>query len=253
MTVVKSIQTDDLLRSAVVLDLGDLRRQGERILAQARSEADQILAMARAEAERLKREAAGKGHAEGLARGLQEGHAKGEAAGRERAYAEQREQLAALLERWGAAVEHWEAERGRWMLEAREDVLRFACRFAERVVHRTVKLDPTIVVDQVATTLDLLMQPSRVRITVHPDDRPLVEAALPGLQRRIGEMAHLNLETDQAVERGGCVLGTDRGRVDATIERQIERIVDALLPRGAGAALGENDPDGSTGEAESSQ
>lgn len=231
MPVVKCTQSDDLLRSAVVLDLGDLRREGERIIGAARAEADQILALARSEAERLRREASDKGYAQGLARGMSDGRSKGEEAGRAQAFAEHQEQLDALLTRWNAGIERWEAERGRWMLEAREDVLRFACRFASRIVHRQIDLDPSIVVDQVAAALSLLTQPSRARVTVNPADVALIDAALPGLRQRLADAPEIEVAADDSISRGGCRVSAGRGVVDATIETQIDRLVDALLPR----------------------
>jgi flagellar biosynthesis/type III secretory pathway protein FliH len=38
------------------------------------------------------------------------------------------------------------------------------------------------------------------------------------------------LRDDPLVERGGCVLSTGKGVIDATLEKQIERIADVLLP-----------------------
>ena len=51
------------------------------------------------------------------------------------------------------------------------------------------------------------------------------------ITRRVVE-ADPGVATDQVAEPGGCVLTTGKGRLDATVDRQIERIVDTLLPRG---------------------
>ncbi len=70
MAVIKNIQTDRILKTAVVLDLGDLKNQGESLLNQASAESERIISEAHMESQRLIDEAAGNGHEEGLQCGI---------------------------------------------------------------------------------------------------------------------------------------------------------------------------------------
>ena len=54
---------------------------------------------------------------------------------------------------------------------------------------------------------------------------------LTDLVERIGQCTHAELRDDPSIGRGGCVISTGRGRIDATIDRQLERISQALLGR----------------------
>ena len=66
MPVVKQRQAERLTRSALVLDLGDLGRQAEAIIAKGRAEAEAIVAAAKTEAQKLIDSAEERGHAAGL-------------------------------------------------------------------------------------------------------------------------------------------------------------------------------------------
>ena len=57
---------------------------------------------------------------------------------------------------------------------------------------------------------------------------------LPDLDSRTAGSDHVEVLTDDQMSRGGCILTTGMGHIDATIERQIERITDALLGRKPG-------------------
>lgn len=231
-----------LPKEAVVLDLADLHRQGEAILAQARDRAAQIIAQGTAERERLIKDAAAVGRAQGHAEGLAAGRAEGLAAGRAEALSEQRELLVKLAGAWTDALERFLNERERLIAEGRREVVRLAVAIAERVTKRTIAANPDVVVDQLAAVIELVSRPSRLRIAVHPADRATVEAALPGLAQAASAARDVELLDDPSLMRGSCVAkladadpgnaasGRPAGSVNASIRTQLDRIVEALLP-----------------------
>jgi hypothetical protein len=112
-------------------------------------------------------------------------------------------------------------------------------------VLRQVELDPAVVQRQLADVLALMCRPSSVRVAVHPDDQPLINDVLDKLVNDITNCDHAWLEEDPAITRGGCVVTTQDGRIDATIETQIDRIVHTLLPDAhAGGNDAPSEPDG---------
>jgi flagellar biosynthesis/type III secretory pathway protein FliH len=234
MALIRQSNAAMMARDALVLDLGDLKRQADAMRARAQAEVDQLLAEGRAERERLVRQATEEARSEGVERGLEEGREQGRQEGRAAGLAELRETLQKLESGWTAALEGFENGRARALLEGRQDVLRLAMMLGEMVAKRALALKPEAVVDQVAAALALLSKPSRVTVTVHPDDLPLIQEALPALAQKLAAAAHAELLSDTAMERGGCIVRMPSGaEIDATIGTQLERIAGALLPDGA--------------------
>lgn len=230
MGVIKNVHADRLAKQAVVLDLGDLGRQADRILGDARDGAERITAAARAEAQKLIDSAADRGYQQGHERGLQEGREAGEREGQARAVQKFEPQLEQLINAWTAALERWETDRGEMLLAAREDVVRFAVAAARKVVMRVVKADSTVIEDQLAEALALLSRPTTIVVSVHPNDRTIVEAVLPRLVSRFQQCEHASVRDDETLTPGGCVVTTAGGRVDAAIETQLDRIARELVP-----------------------
>ena len=230
MPVLKKTTARTVARSAIVLDLGDLQQQAKSIIDDAQRRADALLAEAQTEAAQLIADADARGHAEGLERGLDEGRRVGEAEGRTRALESMQERLETIEGTWSDLLERWEAARHEMILSAREDVLTFALMMGRKVVHRVPAIDPTVVVDQVKEAIAVLSEPSRVAIIVHPDDRPLIEEAMPKITQILESAQHVTVRVSEDLEAGGCRIETGRGSVDASLERQIERIVQTLLP-----------------------
>ena len=230
MAVIKNVHADRLAKQAVVLDLGDLGRQADRIVGDARTEAERITAAARAEAQKLIDSAADRGYQQGHERGLQEGREAGEREGRARAVQKFEPQLEQLINAWTAALERWETDRGEMLLAAREDVVRFAVAVAQKVVMRVVKADSTVIEDQLAEALALLSRPTTIVVSVHPNDRTIVEAVLPRLLSRLQQCEQASVRDDETLTPGGCVVATAGGRIDAAIETQLDRIARTLVP-----------------------
>ncbi len=238
MALIKNTRAGPLAKGASVFDLSDLTRESEHMLQEAKQHAQQIMQQAEREAAKLVDSAIDRGSAEGKDQGLAEGREEGHQAGHAEALAQCAPQLKDLQASFTAAFEQWEADRHGMLLAAREDVLRLALAVAEKVTYRIIQTDSTVIGEQLAEALALLVAPRAVTVAIAPQDRALVEAMLPELIDKINTCTHAAIHDDPSVTRGGCVISTGAGRIDATIERQIQRIVDTLLPQSVEAVPG---------------
>ncbi len=230
MALVRNTQASTLLQEAVVLDLGDLRRQADAITADARARAEQILTQARAEAQRLAAEAQRKGFEAGQAAGLEEGRRTGSKQGHDSALAQSRAQLTQLSQSLSSMLDQVESARATILSDARSDVLRLALLLAEKITFRAVAADPSIVEDQITQALSLVTLTSRPVLRINPSQREHVTAFLPELAARFDAARQLTVLPDASVQSGGCILQTENAEVDATLETQLRRLVELLLP-----------------------
>lgn len=231
MALIKRADSNTVARQALVLDLGDLEGQADRLKDLATREAERIIAEAHAERARLIAGAKEEGFAAGFAKGLEEGRVKGEADGETKAIAAMRDRLIALDQAWTHALDELLGARERFMQEARISTLRLAIAIAERVVKRTIEADDQTVVRQAAEALQLAANGSRVVLEVHPDDAQTLERALPEMMRRMARGEHAEVVEDESLERGSCVIRSPQcGSIDASIGVQLDRLVETLLP-----------------------
>jgi flagellar assembly protein FliH len=171
-------------------------RELESPLAAAQAEADAIRAAARAE-----------GHADGLEAGLAEGRA----------------QVAAALAALEAAVASVGELRDATAEAVERDAVELALAVAEKVVAGTLAVEPERVLDVVRGALRRLSERRRVTVLVHPDDLELVRVAADGFAGELGGIEHCEVQAERRVLRGGAVVRTDEGQVDASVETQLAR------------------------------
>ena len=230
MPIVKQQSSRPLIKDAIVLDLGDLQRQGAKLREAAEAKARQILADARAEADRLVAAAEQIGFDQGHAKGLEAGLAEGREAGHAEALAAGQQTVQQTTEAFMAVAQQWDEHRLQLDREARAGVLRFAMKLARKLTHRTIELNPEVVVDQLRAALSRVLEPTDVIVALNPDDWPTVEAVLPELLSGFGQLQTVKLVNDASLQRGGCVLRLGGGQIDASIDTQCRRICELLMP-----------------------
>ncbi|MCR9218518.1 MAG: FliH/SctL family protein, partial [bacterium] len=197
MALIKQANSAGAARDAIVLNLGDLRREADRLRDEALTERDRILREARAERDRILEGAAERGYEDGYREGFAKGIEEGERDGAEKAYAECAERVASIEQSLGNAFQSMESERERVLLETKSDVLTFACAFAERVTKRVVELDTAVVESQLETALKLVLSATRLSVLVHPElDRDSRLRVSPTLAD--GPPLHLNQQLEKA-------------------------------------------------------
>jgi type III secretion protein L len=191
---------------AAVLDAGG---QARSLLAAARQQADQLLAEARAEA----------------------------AAVRATAHESTRATLEAEFTTLLVAARA-DAERVR--AAALPAARGLAVRMAEKILGRALELNDDVVTGIAARALaSARTRAGVVTLRIHPGDRAAVEAARPELAARLAAAVELRVVDDPTVSRGGCVVDTPAGRLDARLETQL-----AALERAAFGDTGQEAPRG---------
>ena len=214
----------------IVMDLGDLQRQADRMIEAAEQEArriiDEAVRAAEEEGRRIRAEAESRGRAEGEQAGREAGAAEGRREAMEAASAE----LAELQGAWIAGLQDWSVRREADLAAAQQDVVALAVAIAGRIVQREIEVDAEVAVRQVAAALSMLSDARDARVFVHPDDREAVSEALPALVQSLASTARVELLEDASIGRGGVLVRSGDGEIDARIEVQIRRIIEALVP-----------------------
>ncbi len=221
-------------------DFADFEAEARVVLDKAREEARRIVAEAEARAKSLGEAAArdaARGDKEarkaGSERGLAEGFAQGLAEGREKGNAEATKKVtdaaATVVNTLVVLVNDLEARRMALLEECRREVLRLAMRVAERVVRREVTVDPSVLERTVARAVELTAQKNDIDIHVNPADLDAMHRFLPDLARKFAGLHVGHVMADEAVSRGGCILRSNEGTVDADIATQMEELEKLLL------------------------
>ena len=156
----------------------------------------------------LVREAFTKGYAQGERAGLEAGGKRAEA----------------MLRRVAQTIEELGGLRQTLIQETEREMVQLALTLARRVVHREVSLDPELAAALAHVALERLGTNTPATIRLNPEDYTVVtrDGARWGGQT-------VTVVPDPSISRGGCLVESAFGSVDATIERQFDELSRALF------------------------
>lgn len=229
MALIRQAKAQAFVKDAIVLNLGDLAQQAQRLRESANAQAKEIIDAAHRERARILAGAKEEGIQQGLVEGRRAGMEEGRAQGHQQALADGKEQLARLELAWAAALNEFELQRTELVQGGASAVLELVLEIARRVVKGHIEAHPEAVVKQVEAALALAMTKGRAVIRLHPLDAPLARTALPRLTGALESGSDTLVEEDATLERGSCVVRASSGSVDASIDVQLDRIASALL------------------------
>ncbi|MGA2470936.1 MAG: FliH/SctL family protein [Solirubrobacteraceae bacterium] len=145
------------------------------------------------------------------------------AEGRAAGLAQAREQAAPAIHAIGEALTGIQALRDEVATRVERDAVELALAVAEQIVGAAVEVSPERVVEVVRGALRRLADRHRVTILVNPDDVELVSEQLDALRSDLGGIDHGVVQADRRVVRGGAIVQTIEGAIDAQVESQLER------------------------------
>ncbi len=179
--------------------------QWEVVELAASAEATSPAADLEAELARLRQAARDEGYAEGLATGRQEGEA---ACGR----------MKQLAESFNTTLDNLDFRLADMLLQLALDV-------ARQVVAGELAARPERVLDVVNLALKEMAESSReARLLLHPDDAMLVRPHLD----QVLDKTRLRIVEDVRMVRGGCLIETPQGELDATLPARWRQVVQVL-------------------------
>ena len=178
----------------------------------AQSIAEEVLAQARAQAEDVLHQARQQGYQDGYASGM----------------AAARDELAPAASALTEALADVQVQRAELADAVEDRAVLLAVRIAEKIVAGTLEVQPERVVDVVRGALRCLVDRERVTVQVNTLDLELVRQSVEPMLSTLGGIGHFEVQEDRRVSRGGAVVLSGAGEVDATIETKLERARQAL-------------------------
>jgi len=108
------------------------------------------------------------------------------------------------------------------------DLVQLALAVARKIVGRDVSLGPDAVTRIIREALTRVEHAGRITIKLNPADLELLADIKPQLLSGLPEAGRAVFEADEGIARGGCLIETDEGEVDARIERQFQVVEEAF-------------------------
>lgn len=149
------------------------------------------------------------------------GYAQGEKAGLEAGV----KRTDAVLRRLGETIDELAGLRRHILHHSEHQLVQLAIALARRIVRRELAADDELLEALARVALERLGEARPATIRLNPEDFARTSAG----RLEQWTAAHVSVVPDPAVSRGGCVVESPFGFIDAGIEAQLQELAGALL------------------------
>ena len=220
-------KADEILKKAEDAAFAEVKRQTNQaqvVKTEAEANAAEIIKNAQEEASRIVEEA--KKEQENL---KSNGHEEGFTQGREEGFATGKEEVDRLIERTHKILEGVMARREEILSETEQQIVELVILMTRKVVKIISENQKSVVMANVLQALKKVKGRGDVTIRVNMDDVRLTTEHIQDFIKQVENVQGITVVEDSTVEKGGCVVETDFGAIDARIQNQLSELETAIL------------------------
>jgi flagellar assembly protein FliH len=109
------------------------------------------------------------------------------------------------------------------------DILEISVDIARKIIKKEIDEHPEIILETIMGVLKgLSKNEPKIGIAVNPSQVAQVRENIAQMIYTVGMDSKINVYGDDTIEMGGCILKTNNGIIDATVNTQLEVIKEAL-------------------------
>ena len=191
----------------------DAENEAAAILEKARAEAAQIVADANAQHDKIVSEARN----EGFEKGSQEGFEKGSA------------EVERLIERMHKILEAVMQRREEILQDTESQIVELVILMARKVIKILSENQKNVIMANTVAALRKVKTRGSVTLRVNIEDVKLTTAHADEFIQHVENVQGITVQEDSSVEKGGCIVETDFGAIDARISSQLTELENKIL------------------------
>lgn len=218
---------DQIVKKAEEAAFSEVKRQSDEasvIKAEAEKEADKIIQNANAQAEKIIQEV------ESQRQKLEsESFDKGFASGHEEGFKEGEAEVERLITRMHTMLEAVMARREEILRETETQIVELVLLMTRKVVKIISENQKSVIMSNVLAALKKVKGRGDVTLRVNLEDVRLTTEHINDFLKRVENIRGVTVVEDSTVEKGGCIVETDFGAIDARISSQLTELENKVL------------------------
>lgn len=104
--------------------------------------------------------------------------------------------------------------------EMKKRMIAIALKAAKKILGEELSLNPDRIADIIIQALKPVIEHHKIKIYVNRDDLPIVEKHKEKIKSILGQVKTLSIQERDDIEKGGCIIETEAGIINAQLENQ---------------------------------
>ncbi len=198
----------------------DSRREKQ----EAEQEAERVKQQAQQEADHMRQEAENE-----VSKIRQDAYDEGYKAGHEEGFNTGKPEVERLVEQLHHIIDRTLEKRAEIIEESETQLINLVLMITKKVVKVISENQKNVVINNVIQALRKLKSRGEVLIKVNLDDVELTTDHVKDFMRMVDNVQSVTVVEDSTVDKGGCIIETDFGEIDARISSQLQEIEEKII------------------------
>ncbi len=113
--------------------------------------------------------------------------------------------------------------------EMEKDIVELAIKVAEKVINKKIEEEPELVSNYLLELLPKIEQAKNITIWINPNEIEYVRLSKEKFKNLVEDVDNINIAPDSRIEKGGCIIETNFGKIDARISTKIEVLKEIIF------------------------
>jgi flagellar assembly protein FliH len=148
--------------------------------------------------------------------------------GNEKAFQEKQQELTSRVEKLVLLCQTMETYLETISKQSEIILMKVLFKIAERLAMRTIELDQEPIVELLKSIVQELQSAQHILVQINPGDLKFIEELKAKNDLHFDILKRVKFEANDQVLSGGCLVETDFGTVDASIEQRVEKAWQAI-------------------------
>lgn len=144
--------------------------------------------------------------------------------GKETAYAEEKDRIESEMKIFNSLIEEVKVIKSDLMKENETQIVSLCFYMAKRLLMKEVEVNEEYIKTLIKKTLEMAQSDEEVTIRVSPKDKVWLDQHEESIFKELNLDPSTKIEEDKLVKRGGVIIETNHGVIDATFEQRLEKL-----------------------------
>ncbi len=199
------------------IKLQEIEKEKNLIIENAKKESELMIQKAIQEAQNKAKEILQQAYNKGLQKGIQEASVKIE------------EEYTQKIQELTHEINNIINLRSNLVKEFEKEIIELVFDVAEKILNKKIEESNSVVISYLSELLSKVERSKTVTIWVSPRELEEVRNHKEKLQYILEDVENLNIVPDERIEKGGCVIETNFGKIDSRLSTKIEVLKEIIL------------------------
>jgi flagellar assembly protein FliH len=191
----------------------DAQQKAQEIIKNAQEQAQQLIQDAKVQQQKIESEAHTKGYEEGHAEGYRDGEGE----------------VSRLIERMHTMLDAVMQRREEILRDTETQIVELVILMTRKVVKIISENQKSVIMSNVLAALKKVKGRGEVTVRVNLEDVKLTTEHIDDFIKRVENIKGMTVVEDSSVEKGGCIVETDFGAIDARISSQLTELENKVM------------------------